>query len=72
MEYAVHVELSIIDGQRYDTNPSKLTTVCVMKVLRHGLAILDTIRGRACRKLLRNRNRAEQGWIFFANMCIET
>ena len=53
MKYAVEVELSIIDGQRYDTNPGKLTTVCVMKVPRHVLAILDTLRGRACKKLLR-------------------
>ena len=52
MEYAVHVELSIIDGQRYHTNPGKLTTVCVMKVPCHILAILYTLRGRACKQLL--------------------
>ena len=53
MKYAVEVELSIIDGQHYDTNPGKLTTACVMQVPRHVLAILDTLRGRACKKLLR-------------------
>ena len=47
MKYAVEVELSIIAGQRYDTNSGKLTTVCVMKVSRHVSAILDTSRDKA-------------------------
>ena len=47
MEYAVDVELSMIAGQRWATNPGKLTTACVMKASRHVLAISDTSRGRA-------------------------
>ena len=53
MKYAVDVELSMKAGQCWDTNPGKLTTVCVMQVPHHDLAILDTLRGRACKKLLR-------------------